>query len=315
VAKGVKENMNRNIRTDLAIELRENIEDSEESLTGIDIDTLVNKEDNIKTTIIKVINEKGAKKLGKPRGTYITIECPDIKEFDEGIHEPLCRELAGYIKQLLGGASSVLVAGLGNREVTPDSLGPLVADNIFVTRHLAVENIIQDKSMKYTVSAVCPGVMAQTGIETVEIIRGICSKIDVDAVIVVDALAARNSSRLNSTIQLTDTGISPGSGVGNNRKAINENNIKRKVIAIGVPTVIAVPSLIDDSLDAIAEAFNQTYGKDIMKEFTEEQRYEMACNLVEPDMAAMFVTPKNIDELIKRISFTISEAINSMIFE
>jgi spore protease len=286
----------------------------EPDMPGIDIETKINREDHIKTTTIKVTNEKGAEKLGKPKGTYITIECPDIKEFDEGIHEPLCKELATHIKQLLGNVDSILVAGLGNREVTPDSLGPLVADNIFVTRHLNLEHVISEKEATYTVSAICPGVMAQTGIETVEIIRGICSKIKVDVVIVVDALAARNSSRLNSTIQLTDTGISPGSGVGNNRKAINAHNIKSRVIAIGVPTVISVPSLIDDSLDAIADAFNQTYGKDIMKTFTEEQRYEMACNLVEPELASMFVTPKNIDELIKRISFTISESINSIIF-
>jgi spore protease len=307
--------MNRSIRTDLAIELRENIEDRDEEVEGIDIKTSVNKKDHIKTTIINVKNEKGARKLGKPKGTYITIECPDIKEFDEGIHEPLCQELAGHIKELLGNAKSVLIVGLGNREVTPDSLGPLVADNIFVTRHLDIEQIALDKAPRYIVSAICPGVMAQTGIETVEIIKGICSKINIDAVVVVDALAARNSSRLNSTLQLTDTGISPGSGVGNNRKAINEDNIKTKVIAIGVPTVISVPAILDDSMDAIADAFNQTYGKNIMNELTEEQRYELACNLVTPDMASMFVTPKNIDELIKRISFTISEAINGMIFE
>jgi GPR endopeptidase len=305
--------MERTIRTDLAIELRENIKDRGE-LDGIEIATRVHQ-DGIKTTTIHVVNQKGAEILGKPVGTYVTIECPQIKEFDESIHKPLCAELSYNLEKLLSGARSILVVGLGNREVTPDSLGPQVTDNLFITRHLQIEDIPFEQEPKYEISAICPGVMAQTGIETVEIIKGICSKIKVDVVLVVDALAARSSKRLNRTIQLTDTGISPGSGVGNNRMEINSKNIKTRVIALGVPTVISVPSIIDDSLDAIADAFNQSYGKRMMKEFTEQQRYQMAYHLVEPDLADMFVTPKNIDELIKRISFTISEAINGIIFK
>ena len=161
-------------------------------------------------------------------------------------------------------------------------------------------------------SAICPGVMAQTGIETVDIVRGICDEIDVETVVAIDALAARSSKRLGCTIQLTDTGISPGSGVGNNRKTLSSENLGRRVIAVGVPTVISVPSIIDDSLDEVADAFNETYGRRIMREFTEKQRYQIACNLLDEDMADMFVTPKNIDELVRRISFTISEAINAI---
>ena len=154
--------------------------------------------------------------------------------------------------------------------------------------------------------------MAQTGIETVDIVRGICDEIDVETVVAIDALAARSSKRLGCTIQLTDTGISPGSGVGNNRKTLSSDNLGRRVIAVGVPTVISVPSIIDDSLDEVADAFNETYGRRIMREFTEKQRYQIACNLLDEDMADMFVTPKNIDELVRRISFTISEAINAI---
>lgn len=299
--------MNRNIRTDLAIELREEMKDRQD-LEGVNISTTVNEDQDIRTTVIDVLNEEGEKKLGKPKGTYITIESESIREFDEGIHMPLCRELARQLDILLEGADSILVAGLGNRAVTPDSLGPLVVDNLFITRHLkdcGVEG-------KKIISGICPGVMAQTGIETVEIIRGICENIDVDAVLAIDALAARSSRRLNRTIQLADTGISPGSGVGNHRKAVNQETIGVKVIALGVPTVISVPSIVDDSMDIMADAFNQSHGKALMETFTEEQRYALACNMVEPDLVDMFVTPKNIDELIKRISFTISEAINSM---
>lgn len=299
--------MNRNIRTDLAIELREEMKDRQDQ-EGVNISTTVNEDQDIRTTVIDVLNEEGEKKLGKPKGTYITIESESIREFDEGIHMPLCRELARQLDILLEGADSILVAGLGNRAVTPDSLGPLVVDNLFITRHLkdcGVEG-------KKIISGICPGVMAQTGIETVEIIRGICENIDVDAVLAIDALAARSSRRLNRTIQLADTGISPGSGVGNHRKAVNQETIGVKVIALGVPTVISVPSIVDDSMDIMADAFNQSHGKALMETFTEEQRYALACNMVEPDLVDMFVTPKNIDELIKRISFTISEAINSM---
>ncbi len=299
--------MNRNIRTDLAIELREEMKDRQD-LEGVNISTTVNEDQDIRTTVIDVLNEEGEKKLGKPKGTYITIESESIREFDEGIHMPLCRELARQLDILLEGADSILVAGLGNRAVTPDSLGPLVVDNLFITRHLkdcGVEG-------KKIISGICPGVMAQTGIETVEIIRGICENIDVDAVLAIDALAARSSRRLNRTIQLADTGISPGSGVGNHRKAVNQETIGVKVIALGVPTVISVPSIVNDSMDIMADAFNQSHGKALMETFTEEQRYALACNMVEPDLVDMFVTPKNIDELIKRISFTISEAINSM---
>lgn len=298
--------MNREIRTDLAIELRENVGDDSE-LSGVRVKTVVNDDKSIKTTTIKVINEKGAKNLGKAVGEYITIECGKLKEYDESIHEPLMVELREKLKKLLGKDRNVLVVGLGNRQVTPDSIGPLVVDNLFITRHLAPEG-----NSEITLSAICPGVMAQTGIETVDIIRGICGEIEADVVIAVDALAARSSRRLGSTIQVTDTGISPGSGVGNNRKTLNEDNLGRRVIAVGVPTVISVPSIIDDSLDEVAEAFNETYGRKIMKEFSERQRYQMARSLIDQDMADMFVTPKNIDELVKRVSYTISEAINGI---
>ena len=214
--------MNRAIRTDLAIELREDIKDRGK-IDGIEIETRISQE-KIKTTIIHVNDQTGADTLGKPVGTYITIECPEIREFDENIHKPLCKELAHDLKKMLGEARSILVVGLGNREVTPDSLGPLVTDHLFITRHLQMEHIHLQEEPEYEISAICPGVMAQTGIETVEIIRGICDNIDVDAVVVVDALAARSSRRLNKTIQLADTGISPGSGV---RRSIHRRSEQR----------------------------------------------------------------------------------------
>ena len=278
--------MNREIRTDLAIELRESVGGNTE-MEGVRVKTVVNEDKSIRTTTIDVINEAGEKNLKKAKGRYITIESQHLKEPDETINEQLKDELGERLRLLTDGCDNILVVGLGNRQVTPDSIGPLVVDNLFITRHL-------EPSPKggVTLSAICPGVMAQTGIETLDIVRGICDKIDADAVIAVDALAARSSKRLNSTIQITDTG--------------------RRVIALGVPTVISVPSIIDDSLDEMADAFNETYGRKIMREFTEGQRYQIARSLIDEDMADMFVTPKNIDELAKRISYTISEAINAL---
>lgn len=298
--------MNREIRTDLAIELRENAA-SGGRMNGVRVKTVVNQDKSIRTTTINVINDEGAKNLGKDKGRYITIECRKMKEYEETIHEPLKREIADNLKGLMRGAKNVLVVGLGNRQVTPDSIGPLVVDNLYITRHLET-----DFKSAVNLSAICPGVMAQTGIETVDIVKGICDKTETDLVIAVDALAAKSSRRLNSTVQITDTGISPGSGVGNNRKTLSEANIGVRVIAVGVPTVISVPSIIDDSLDEVAEAFNETYGRKIMKEFDERQRYQIACSLLDEHLSDMFVTPKNIDELVKRISYTISEAINSL---
>lgn len=298
--------MNREIRTDLAIELRESVGGNTE-MEGVRVKTVVNEDKSIRTTTIDVINEAGEKNLKKAKGRYITIESRHLKEPDETINEQLKDELGERLRLLTEGCDNILVVGLGNRQVTPDSIGPLVVDNLFITRHL-------EPSPKggVTLSAICPGVMAQTGIETLDIVRGICDKIDADAVIAVDALAARSSKRLNTTIQITDTGISPGSGVGNNRKTLSADNLGRRVIALGVPTVISVPSIIDDSLDEMADAFNETYGRKIMREFTEGQRYQIARSLIDEDMADMFVTPKNIDELAKRISYTISEAINAL---
>lgn len=301
--------MNREIRTDLAIELRESVQDggAGTEMEGVRVKTVVNDDKSIRTTTIDVLNETGEKNLGKPKGRYITIESRHLKEPDETINEQLKDELSSRLGQLVEDCDNVLVVGLGNRQVTPDSIGPLVVDNLFITRHLEPSS-----PDGICLSAICPGVMAQTGIETLDIVRGICDKIDADVVIAVDALAARSSKRLNSTIQITDTGISPGSGVGNNRKTLSADNLGRRVIALGVPTVISVPSIIDDSLDEVADTFNETYGRKIMREFTEEQRYQIARGLIDEDLADMFVTPKNIDELVKRISYTISEAINAL---
>ena len=263
--------MDRNIRTDLALELRESYE--EEKLEGINIETA--NEDGIFETCIEVKDKKGEEMLGKPIGKYITLESKELREGDEDIHRPFVERLHFWLREIIGDVDSVLVVGLGNRAVTPDSLGPLVVDNLYITRHLKSEGLV--KNVK-ELSAIAPGVMAQTGIETQRILKSLCDEVKPDVVIAVDALAAMEPSRLNTTIQICDTGINPGSGVGNNRSRLDEMTLGTRVVAVGVPTVISVQAIVEKE--------------------------------VSPELASMFVTPKNIDEAVKRVSYTISEAIN-----
>ena len=294
------------VRTDLALEMKEDIE-TNEPIKGVHVSTKNNGDTDILETRIVVENEEGAMNLGKPVGTYITLESEHLREHDESFHKPMSKVLSKVIKNFIGNKKKIMVAGLGNREVTPDALGPYVIDNMYVTRHLLKEGIIKHS---VEISAIAPGVMAQTGMESLTVLQALTKEIKPQLLIVIDALAARQSDRLNKTIQLADTGISPGSGVGNHRNAINKDNIGIPVIAIGVPTVISVPTIVNDAMDAMAEAMGKYGPKNVLKKFNYEEKYRLACELVNPYFEKMFVTPKDIDEAVKRISYTISEAIN-----
>ena len=295
--------MTTKVRTDLALEVRESFEEDVE-VKGVVVNEDYNKELEIKVTTVEIKDEHGAKMMGKPMGTYITIEAPKLKESDESYHEPISEEIAKYIKCLAKDVKSqeVLVAGLGNREVTPDVLGPMVVDNLFVTRHLIHQfgEEFQKKHKLGNVSAIAPGVMAQTGMETSEIIRGIINETHPKLVIVIDALAARSLDRLNTTVQITDTGISPGSGVGNHRNALNKETLGVDVIALGVPTVVDAATIVHDTL----EQFMHKAG------FEEEEVQKFTHQVSKETINNMFVTPKNIDDSVKRLSYTISEALN-----
>ena len=319
--------MKRYIRTDLALELKEDLPEKG-IIDGVKIFTRLYDED-IKETIIEVANKNGELLLGKPVGTYVTIESKSLREGDESINKAFVKILHQNLAKMIKKAERILVIGLGNRAITPDSLGPLVVDNLYITRHLIGEGLIkEDKEL----SALVPGVMAQTGIETSVIIKSVCDRIKPDIVIAIDALAAREPERLNSTIQICDTGINPGAGVGNNRARLDKKTLGVKVIAIGVPTVISVPAIVYQSVEGMVEILkdDNDFSKNINSEnkiikrqdegfegrlerFSDEEKYEIACNLLEPDLAAMFVTPKNIDEAVKKVSYTISEAINGFL--
>ena len=239
--------------------------------SGITVREEWNEEHSMKVTVVQIETEEAAKEMERPMGTYITMELPNLLEEREELKLTAEQELSKQLKELLRGKKGehILVVGLGNREVTADAIGPLTVDSLLVTRHFFQEEQVGAAvAKKYRkVSAVAPGVTAQTGVETMELIRGIVEQIKPDIVLVVDALAARSPKRLNTTIQLTDTGISPGAGVGNNRKELNETSLGCPVIAIGVPTV----------LDAVTIA--------------KEEVWE--------DVKAFFVMPRNIDSSVQ----------------
>lgn len=279
------------IRTDLALESKERLEADKDEMRGVIFEEEFDEKRNVTITKVRIETENGAKSIGKPIGTYLTLEAPDMVMPDEGSHREISEVLSWQLRGLISeNTESVLVVGLGNREVTPDALGPEVIGNLYITRHILKEYgqyAFPEKKVA-AISGIVPGVMAQTGMETLEIIKGIIHETKPQLVIAIDALAARSVKRLGRTIQLADTGINPGSGVGNHRKGLNKETLGVPVIAIGVPTVVDAATIVYDVCQDAAKIPNGVTG--------------------------MFVTPKNIDEMVKNLSYTISEALN-MTFE
>lgn len=276
-------------RTDLALELKEDMGE-ESPLSGVTMKTRIDTSNHIKETKIVIKDEKGERALGKPKGQYITIETKDLSKNDGEYHKEMSEALFLNLKDMIPRNAKVLVAGLGNAGVTADSLGPRVVENLYITRHLKQEGLIH---AAMEMSAIAPGVMAQTGIETSEILEALVEATKPNLMIAIDALAARSSHRLNRTIQISDTGIAPGSGVGNHRNEITEHTVGIPVLAIGVPTVISIPAIIND----------------LLEQGDQEQAYQR----LDEEFISMHVTPKNIDESMKRISYTISEGINQLL--
>ena len=213
---------------------------------------------------------------------------------------------------------SVLVVGLGNREVTPDALGPYVVDQLNVTRHIVQEygRYAVGKGGSRIVSAIVPGVMAQTGMESAEIIRGIVNETTPDLIMVIDALAARSTKRLNRTIQISDAGIHPGAGVGNHRSEITKDTMGIPVIAIGVPTVVDAATIVNDTMENFITALETSETLKgvgvVLQGYNSAEKYELVKELIAPHLNGMFVTPKDIDDTVRRISYTISEAMNML---
>ena len=296
--------MNITPRTDLALEIREKYENDNVEISGVKIKEEYSSNKKIKVSIVDIVNKHGASIMQRDVGRYVTIENmikgTDSELDKEGLKKVLIRHLQELTKDIE--SKKILVVGLGNKDVTPDSLGPLVTEQIFVTRHLIKEygNDFQEENKIENIAAIAPGVMGQTGMEAKEIIKAIVKDMDINLVIVIDALAARSVYRLNTTIQLTNTGISPGSGVGNNRKALNSDSLGIPIIAIGVSTVVDAYTIVNDMLEHFME--KQGFNPDEISSFNQEIRTENIIN--------MFVTPKDIDEAVKDISRIIADSIN-----
>lgn len=305
------------IRTDLVLEARESCAAENGKIRGVKVEEEMDREREIFTTTVKVETENGARTIGKPVGTYITIEAPNMSVPDEDYHREISEELAKHLVYLMKDkGEAVLVVGLGNREVTPDALGPDVVGNLYITRHMIREYGRMSKDLKKAgeVSAIVPGVMAQTGMETLEIIRGVVKETKPDLVIAIDALAARSTRRLNRTIQITDTGINPGSGVGNHRNAINQDTLGVPVIAVGVPTVVDAATIVNDTMEELVEEMDRSASMQrlggTLGTLNQAEKHQMIRELISPHLNTMFVTPKDIDETVKYLSFTISEGLN-----
>lgn len=313
------------VRTDLALEAKESCEAEDGQIRGVRVTEQADEKREIYTTTVVIETENGARMMGKPVGTYITLEAPNMSSPDEGYHAEISEALAGHLRGLLeqmaGEQASVLVVGLGNREVTPDALGPEVVGNLQVTRHMirVYGRISTELQHACEVSAIVPGVMAQTGMETLEIIKGVVDETNPQLVIVIDALAARSTKRLNRTIQITDTGINPGSGVGNHRNAINAETLGVPVIAIGVPTVVDAATIVNDTMEALVEELDRSEGMQqlggALGTLDHAEKQELIRELISSQLNTMFVTPKDIDETVKYLSYMISESLNKVLFE
>lgn len=290
-------------RTDLALEIRESFPRNNVEVKGVVLEKHYDKEGKAHITTVRIQDDKGSQAMGKPKGCYVTIESEDMPKDDiskENLLLCICNELEKLVEGLR--QKSVLIAGLGNRQVTSDSLGPRMVECIFVTRHLEYEfgSAFMEENEYGNVSAISPGVMAQTGMEAVEVLEGIVRETSPDLVIVVDALAARSMSRLCTTVQITDTGISPGSGIGNHRKALSKKSLGVPVIAVGVPTVVDAKTIISDHLEKVLT--KQGYNEDEIDKFIRE--------VFQDEMDNLYVTPKNIDESVAVIAKDLARVFN-----
>ena len=271
--------------------------------------------DKIKISKVKIINENGEQAIGKPKGTYVTIDIKKLKIATEEEIEQAANVLAEELKELVNIhvdlQADVLVVGLGNEYVTPDSLGPKVTADIEVTRHIIKYMPQYVEEGTRPISAIAPGVLGTTGIETLEILEGIVDNVKPKLLIVIDALASRSIERISSTIQLSDTGIVPGAGVGNTRKELSQNTLGIPVIALGIPTVVENAVLVNEALDLfISKLQNEGRSNDYLNELQQKDNYEEIKEALNPGDYNMIVTPKEIDELIENMKNIVARGIN-----
>lgn len=308
--------MKYNFHTDLAIETREEYQRINQSdIPGIDVDN--ETVDDVKITRVKVTSDEGAEAIGKAKGSYITLEVSKINEDEPDINDNISKIVAREIRKLIGNDinQSVLVVGLGNFNVTPDALGPKVVSYLDVTRHIIEFAPEYIKEPIRSVSAISPGVLGTTGIETGDIIKGVVEKTRPSLVIAIDALASRRLERISNTIQIADTGINPGSGVGNKRMGLSKETLGVPVIAIGVPTVVDAATMANDTIELMVENLQNSSSQDSsiydnINHMGDEEKYNLVQKVLSPYVGNLVVTPKEIDAIIGTVSEVVANGIN-----
>lgn len=308
-----------NVWTDLAIEARDMYtKENKRELDGVIVDEEF--EDDIKITTVTIESDEAGEELGKPKGNYITIDFPEITHYDGETMDKVSKVVDNVLVRLIDAPEekTALVVGLGNWNVTPDALGPRVTEKIMVTRHL--KQVMPD-AIDDSVRPVCcisPGVLGITGIETGEVIKGLVDRVKPDFVICIDALGSRKLERVNRTIQISDSGISPGAGVGNHRMKINEESLGVKVIAIGVPTVVHAATIANDTIDLVIDELSRQAksGTEFYKMLSSMDRMEknnLIREILNPSFGDLMVTPKEVDTVVESLSKVIANGINMAI--
>jgi len=296
------------INLDLAVEAREVVRGKTgQEIPGAQVST--EKYDQAEVTIVQIMDENAATIMGKPIGKYITIEAPAIRENNGRAHKDITEVLSQQLTKLfkISMESNVLVVGLGNWNATPDALGPKVVEQTLVTRHLFNYAPQELQGGMRPVSALAPGVLGTTGIETAEIIKGAVDRVQPDLVIAIDSLAARNVTRIATTIQMADTGVNPGSGIGNQRMGINQETLGCPVIAIGVPTVVNAAFICKDALDSYLKQTGNYIPQQGQMDPTVKDAIETVLNPFGGDLT---VTPKEVDILIDTTAKIVSGGIS-----
>ncbi|WP_342436850.1 GPR endopeptidase [Paenibacillus sp. FSL L8-0436] len=315
------------VRTDLAVEAKEMAQGPQKTpIPGVNEE--VEEEGGIKVTRLGVANNAGSQAIGRAIGNYVTLEVPALRGGDTGLQQKVstvfAREFEQFMNRIgINKESSVLIVGLGNWNVTPDSLGPLVVENALVTRQF-YELVPDQVSPGYrNVSAIAPGVLGLTGIESSEVVQGIVDRTKPDVIIAIDALASRSLERINTTIQIADIGIHPGSGIGNKRRGLTQEILGIPCIAIGVPTVCYASTIVNNVLEMMKNHFAQVgdgaaHTKEIMgmlDDISEQERLALVKEVLEPLGHDLIVTPKEIDEFIEEIANIVASGLNAALHE
>lgn len=313
----------KSVRTDLTLEARELFQEQKlntnqqgiEDPPGVDVENA--GDEDIKITRVRVTSPTGEQSIGKPMGNYITLEVPGLRYNDQVLYENTCKALAKELTGIINidEKATVLVVGLGNWNVTPDAVGPKVVSSLMVTRHLLEYVPDQVDEGVRPVCAVAPGVLGITGIETGEIVKGIVDRVKPSLIIAIDALASRKLDRVNTTIQVADTGISPGSGVGNKRMAISKDTLGVPVIAIGVPTVVDAATMANDAIDLVLDSMikQAAQGTDfyrMLDSIDRNEKFMMIQEVLNPYVGNLVVTPKEIDEVVEKVAKVIANGLN-----